>query len=136
MTDAELNEIEARANAATKGPWFVGQAVPGLESVSRPDRRNIYCGDCSDVTSAAANIRIEDAEFIAHARSDIPLLLAEIKLLRKVVQAAEPAKDFGLEWAIAHQEDDHMVTMDHKDETALADLVADLCKALAAYQER
>ena len=62
-------------------------------------------------------------------------LLAEVKALRKVAEAAEAANDFGLDWAIAHQKDDHMVTMDHKDETALADLVADLCKALAAYQE-
>ena len=87
MTNAELDEIEARANAATKGPWFVGQAVPGLESVSRPDRRNIYCGDCSDVTSAAANIRIEDAEFIAHARSDVPKLLAEVRRLQEMLKA-------------------------------------------------
>ena len=73
-----LNEIEARANAATEGPWELlgdGEYVSGPGILVAPDD--------GGVTSA-------DAEFIAHARTDVPWLLEQVdrrdKALEKVLR--------------------------------------------------
>jgi hypothetical protein len=80
MPDARLEEIQARADAATLGPW---RNEPGS---SGPDNEgNPWPADYV----AAAGIRrrfqvptVADAAFIAHARQDVPDLLAEVELLR------------------------------------------------------
>lgn len=88
MDENELKEIEARANAATPGPWSTGEGVEykDLESVRA-------CGwDCRRVPSTndyfacgprvACSLSAEmDANFIAHAREDIPALIAEVRRL-------------------------------------------------------
>ena len=56
------------------------------------------------------------------------------KQFRALVEAAEPALTFGVEWARKHMDDDHLVTLDHKDEMELAELVLRLCTALAAME--
>lgn len=76
MTDADLQAIRERCEAATPGPWF-------------------GCGDhiddCSGKPFAQAVGRFADRshdtfcqnnEFIAHARQDIPALLAEVERLQ------------------------------------------------------
>lgn len=117
MNDEELREIEARANAATEGPWewvteeyapddlnqhgrnlyspelvtadqtswvvttmskvVVPQPPFGPDDVTKPFR----CGQIMTTRSNAA--------FIAAARTDIPLLVAEVRRLRQLVRAAE-----------------------------------------------
>ena len=62
-----LDEIEARANAATEGPW---ELLGGGEYVSGPDI--LVAPDDGGVTSA-------DAEFIAHARQDVPAFVAALR---------------------------------------------------------
>ena len=64
MTDLDLAAIQARADAATPGPWTLG-IVYG--TVMRSSGGNI----ARDSTEA-------NAEFIAHARTDVPALLARI----------------------------------------------------------
>ncbi len=81
LSDKRLREIRERATKATPGPWFVGQAVPGILVCSRSDKRNIWADEGTDITSPAANMEPEDAEFAAHARADVPALLAEIDRL-------------------------------------------------------
>jgi hypothetical protein len=76
MTDAELAEIEARANAARPGPWKVGGYDDTVESES-------YTGP--DHPVLADMVPPLDAEFIAHARSDVPALIAEVRRLGGVV---------------------------------------------------
>lgn len=67
-TPNDLAAIEQRANAATEGPWV---AHPdGLVWADRP-------GD-----PVSGSTEIEDAEFIAAARTDVPSLAAEVKQLR------------------------------------------------------
>ena len=64
-----LNEIEARANAATEGPW---------EGIRYPDwflGRVIVSGELS-VCVAEDFPDDADAEFIAHARTDVPALVS------------------------------------------------------------
>ncbi|MCR8981473.1 ead/Ea22-like family protein [Brevibacillus laterosporus] len=67
MTREEIEAIRERAEKATEGPW---RAVP-----TKMDCFDIY--DVYDKLDRSLIHREEDAEFIAHAREDIPKLLAE-----------------------------------------------------------
>ena len=82
MTDNELAEIGARAKAATRGPWQNSPRScdwnPGddergglgfdIEGPPEPQLRGQFS-------------RWADAEFIAHARDDVPALVAEVRRL-------------------------------------------------------
>ena len=102
-----LDEIEARANAATEGPWEVnGPDQPwaiishGSDSVLHAyEQHHPYCEgcECGDSRSEVA-LSGEDAEFIAHARTDVPALLDALEKVlrlhpRVVVLHADP--EFG-----------------------------------------
>ena len=47
-----------------------------------------------DAIEARAVAATDDAEFITHARTDIPALIAEVRHLRSVTQAALMAEEF------------------------------------------
>jgi hypothetical protein len=74
MTDEELQAIEARANAATPGPW----EVFAEREVSTEHKALMGCTHDGD----GVFYEREDAEFVAHARADIPALVAEVRRLR------------------------------------------------------
>ena len=89
-----LNEIEARANAATEGPWeWEGEAkaewelgANSLVPSRRPDDPVLY-GYGYD----ASGIEVKtpaDAEFIAHSRTDVPWLLEQVERRDKALEAA------------------------------------------------
>lgn len=103
MTEAELAAIEARANAATAGPWFVFEDELVWQLFA--DRSAIVDpGDGSEPTRIALHplqlikapkkslifaeywLGAADSNFIAHARTDIPDLIAEVRRLRKVLE--------------------------------------------------
>lgn len=81
----DIDAIEKRANAATKGPWMydpkfglthkTGQATILL--MSSTER---YCFSFRDDA---------DAEFVAHAREDVPALIAEVRRLREILYQRE-----------------------------------------------
>lgn len=76
MTPDELAAIKARANAATEGPWTWAS-----HTTADGDEWAVF--DPAD--HALASNRdgwAPDAEFIAHARSDVPALLAEVEQLK------------------------------------------------------
>ena len=91
-----LDKIEARANAATEGPWEVKpyngwhDASDEIDSFVGPSDATIVeqlgCG-CCDV---GLEVSPTDAEFIAHARTDVPWLLEQVdrrdKALEKVLR--------------------------------------------------
>ena len=88
-----LNEIEARANAATEGPWeWEGEAkaeweigANSLVPSRRPDDPVLY-GYGYD----ASGIEVKtpaDAELIAHARTDVPWLLEQVERRDKALEA-------------------------------------------------
>lgn len=94
LTEDELRDIEARAEAATPGPWFVvgdtwraaDQAPYVLSGTDDPHGGNPLCDmllpDTYDSDDAAdeAEARAEaDARFIAAARQDIPRLAAALR---------------------------------------------------------
>lgn len=69
MTEQELQEIRERADKATSGPWEKnknGNVGNGIYTLFYN-----YCGS------------IHDAEFIAHAREDIPKLMDEVERLKQ-----------------------------------------------------
>lgn len=81
MNKNQLQAIKARLEVAESGPWQAQLTDDGYLRVSvNPDDVNGICG-FGDVeeTDAADHW---NAEFIAHARTDIPLLLLEIELLQ------------------------------------------------------
>lgn len=78
---AELDEIQARADAATAGPWDLVQRdglsdeVDSIASASTDE--DVVLGQ--DEQGGPSWLREEDAEFIIHAREDIPKLLAALR---------------------------------------------------------
>lgn len=68
-----LDEIEARANAATEGPWEAEWRFTGWDVVSgKVDDDGLPAFIASEVES-------EEAEFIAHARTDVPDMAAALR---------------------------------------------------------
>ncbi len=101
LTFDQINAIEARANAATSGPWMAWEndwredpdadiEVEILAGSALPDedgRRSCF-SLCTDTIAAhdflcedEAKVRIADAQFIANSRVDVPTLCAEVRRL-------------------------------------------------------
>ena len=75
----DLDAIEARADAATEGPWF-------------NNRNGVVIVESHPLApTVSENSSWGDAEFIAAARADIPALVAELRAAREVVEAAPVA---------------------------------------------
>ena len=91
MTPEELNAIEDRVNDASPGPWHT-KGAGGLYM---------------DGTSPSAEVVIPDppyrlhnpywthgdAEFVAHARSDVPALVAEVRRLGTMLTQVQELAD-------------------------------------------
>lgn len=81
-----LDEIQARADAATDGPWLFAwdgetwtvKTENGPVSGENPDR-------------VALEVEHADAAFIAHARTDIPRLVAALRAVEALCGAARPS---------------------------------------------
>ena len=75
-----LDEIQARADAATDGPWVLMPPLCG------PDGQGVYetedygpiC-EVGDPYPRGRNNPQENMEFIAHARADVPRLVAALR---------------------------------------------------------
>lgn len=80
MTQERLDEIEAREAKATEGPW----GVDGPAQCGPGDSLAVYHVEDGG-TVAYVQPSWDDAEFIAHARTDIPALLAEVERLRALI---------------------------------------------------
>lgn len=76
MTDEELSEIDARAEAATPGPW-----VPDYESGHVYPGKERGCIVCTLDDPCVRNTENNDLAFIAHAREDVPALVTEVRRL-------------------------------------------------------
>ena len=78
LTKDELNQIEKRCNAATKGPWRPDWEGTNHFEIQSPEAEHYWV--CHPDGGFAKG---EDLEFAAHARKDIPDLLEYIKFLQK-----------------------------------------------------
>ena len=101
LTDHELDQIEQRAEEATRGPWFIrklddSHAMNLIAVSTEPDTgKGERWPDFDHGTIVAATLVQEpryvdiaddrwdlNAVFIAHARADVPRLVTEIRRLR------------------------------------------------------
>lgn len=76
-TALDLAAIQARADAASKGPWEP-YSVPATRKES--DYVAVEAGD-TEIRIARFEGGWFDAEFIAHARTDVPALLDRVRQL-------------------------------------------------------
>lgn len=78
----DLDAIKARLVAATDGPWYAhaDDLIGGwcVRTVDTPPSEG--------PGEVASFIREEDAALIAHARADLPALVAEIEQLRAKIK--------------------------------------------------
>ena len=84
-TPLDLEPIKAREVAATEGPWIVAG-----HTREDGERWVVFRGGKGEDSSI---LQDQDAEFIAHARQDIPALIAEVEALRQRLLAAEGEKE-------------------------------------------
>ncbi|ROS28901.1 hypothetical protein EDF22_0632 [Rathayibacter sp. PhB127] len=78
----DLDAIEERTETIASGPWGVDEVPETGEC------RIIYTGDADEEPASiyaitAGGSTPAEAEFIAHAREDIPALIAEVRRLRE-----------------------------------------------------
>jgi hypothetical protein len=85
MSDSELDAIDRRVAAATKGPW-----EPFVEGRDHTSGDNfIRVGGLDDeepdmyVMRDTVPAAVADLDFIAHTRQDIPRLVQEVRRLRR-----------------------------------------------------
>lgn len=84
MADAQIEEIELRALAATREPWHIDTHPRRTNLAGAPQAVVTDAGDLVATTfDAARRWPARDAAFIAHARTDIPALIAEVRRLRR-----------------------------------------------------
>jgi hypothetical protein len=85
LTAADLDAIDQRAAAASTGPWQ--SFIEGRDHTSGDDfiRVGRVADDQADmyVSRDGTPATPEDLDFIAHARQDVPRLVAEIRRLRE-----------------------------------------------------
>lgn len=82
MTPQELDEIRTRCDAATSGPWLIEVDEFGIDVLANGRL-------LSTNTGRESLVSVEEAIFIANARSDIPDLLAEVERLRELILSVE-----------------------------------------------
>lgn len=97
MTASEIRAIRERAEKASPAPWrreLVPTTIGSCHKIgpfpsNMRDRLTHLClyVDGSPRTAVAEELAA-NADFIAHAREDVPALLAEVERLRKALEAA------------------------------------------------
>jgi len=79
LTEQQLDDIEARKDAATPGPWMrkaeLASHIVYIDNAAPDDGTLSPLWNAEWATEA-------DGEFTAHARTDVPALLAEVRRLR------------------------------------------------------
>ena len=89
----DLDAIEARADAATEGPWF-------------NNRNGVVIVESHPLApTVSENSSWGDAEFIAAARADIPALVAELRAAREAKERVldmHSSNSGGWCWECAH----------------------------------
>ena len=83
LSEEQLSEIERRCDQSTPGPWK-----------SYVEGRDYFSGDsfirtgCEDIYLVGATVN--DQDFIANARQDVPLLIREVRRLRALRSGLQP----------------------------------------------
>jgi hypothetical protein len=87
ITEKELIEIEKRCKTSTPGPWksyIEGRdQTSGCHFIMTGEKGKR--GEDLEITGA----RVEDFDFIANAKQDIPKLISEIRKLKKLISGSD-----------------------------------------------
>lgn len=99
----DLTAIRQRAEAATPGPWtaaeWFGSDEGGWAAIGPHHTTDIDDVEFADEPDGIVHARAKlDADFIAHARDDIPYLLDRIEVLEQALVTARTALRAGGEW--------------------------------------
>ena len=116
MSDApDYDAIEARANAATPGRWVYSDVIEGDHNVTHGGWDVARCSDGGYARAKEGSTDLDiheqaakNAEFIAHARTDVPALIARCRELEAKVAAVRVEADSALAhpdpylWQVGH----------------------------------
>src|SRR5688572_5188527 len=96
----DIEGIEARAKAATPGPWFVGTSCSWRRILREGDDAGVIVPTIARDGHPDLSANMADLEFAAHARTDIHALVAEVRKLRAALQSIIDAAETVAEtWA-------------------------------------
>jgi hypothetical protein len=81
MTGIDLGAIQTRADAATEGPWKYRDIIGENHNVCVNAHNIAACGagDLNPEYGDRDQQAARNAEFIAHARADVPALIAAVR---------------------------------------------------------
>jgi hypothetical protein len=127
MDAKRLAEIRAREEAASPAPWAVEWANATSGDVTGPLPEEVVHSDLG----GRARYAREDATFIAHARTDVPDLLAEVEALKSTLATLSEEKAQEVERRLRAEEESEALR-----ETALTEAKNQLARALRAEAER
>ena len=99
MTPERLAEIRARVKATTEGPW----SFHPNHAFADPSDPLYVAGDGTVIADDIS--RKNNAVFIAHSRTDVPALIAEVERLRKENEGARRAAASFKAWDLARDVD-------------------------------
>lgn len=85
MTDEELLEIEARCAVATPGHWIAGEIGVVTTDANVSERYNQVASVMPICDRAGHCYQDGTTAFIAHARTDVPALVAEVRRLQALI---------------------------------------------------
>ena len=99
MTD-RIDEIRARCEAATRGPWRTKHPRYGGDDIKIYDN-NAWAKGLTPFAVVEDDGIYSNADFIAHAREDIPWLLAEVGRLKEINKALK-SDNYNAEMNLSH----------------------------------
>lgn len=97
-----LAAIRERAEAATEGPWWGGGNNRRRDAVGLVGRLSDRgTGNAIAVLAGVGMDRVADAEFIAHARTDVPALVGALEAVLDLAESIERARFMRVEMSTA-----------------------------------
>lgn len=155
MNELDLEAIKKRCESATPGPWGVRLSDPGiLSGVFYSGKEEIFTPGTKLPKSICRNPQFSqnqdirsDMEFIAHARTDIPVLIEEVERLRTdrniLITALEAFKRYARHKPGKEVEFFRFVARNARDnsvflcmETEVFDTIADALEALKELNDK
>ncbi len=133
MTDDELGAIETRMAKATGGPWYLrsdGMTVRSKQDETEEMRGRRICITGLDYVRACNwfSQDMDNLEFIAAAREDIPALVAEVRHLRRILAAI--AGEVRLQAAHLDEYDDRLLADEREDREELLATFGNLARGI------
>lgn len=104
MTNGQIEEIRARAAAATSAPWHFEPIEGDLYEIFADDHEGLGCVLGTTMVSDEKLLAIQgsaNAEFCAKARTDVPRLVEEVDRLKAELRCGFAREDH---WRLKYEE--------------------------------